>query len=477
MTKNINICFVDPKGVHFGLNTGLGYVAAYLKKVNQVDDIKVFDFNNNGENRDARIEEISSYDIIGFSMKSFTKDYALELARRVKKKSNILIAGGPHITLDGVNFMKDYDIFDFGVVGEGELITSRLLDALSENRSVESIKGLIHRKEKEILFTGNAGRISHLDSIPYPDYGIFDSVTDGVINNYPLVTSRGCPYLCTYCCVKVVMGRTWVPREAETVIDELKKAKAQYRISNFNIQDDNFSLDMKRAKTFCDSLAHENLGLKWSCPNGIRADKVDDELMGKMRIAGCFAVALGIESGVEEEFKTIKKGEKLSDIVHAAALARNNNISVLGNFIIGLPGSHLNSIRESVKFAKKLKLESCIFNLFVPFPGTEVWDWVKNNGRMLMDWKDGFTQGKYPKVVFETDNFTKEERLQAYYEANIKCKNYFAFMDDNEPVASNILNVVKNIFKHDAPNLLEHLFWSLKHSKRILARIFDKTHR
>jgi radical SAM superfamily enzyme YgiQ (UPF0313 family) len=473
----MKICIVDPKGVHFGLNTGIGYVAAYLKKYNALYDIKVFDFNNNSEDKDSRIQEIASYDLIGFSMKSFTKDYALEIARKVKRNNNILIAGGPHITLDGVNFFKDHELFDFGVVGEGEIATSQLLHALASDKSYDGIKGLIYRKEGELVFTGNADRVINLDAIPYPDYSVFDSVADGVINNYPLVTSRGCPYLCTYCCVKVVMGRTWVPRAVETVIDELKKAKAQYRISNFNIQDDNFSLDMKRAKTFCDSLAHENLKLKWSCPNGIRADKVDDELMGKMRNAGCFSVALGIESGVEEEFKTIKKGEELSDIVRAAEMARRNQISVLGNFIIGLPGSHLNSIRESVKFAKKLRLESCIFNLFVPFPGTEVWDWVKNNGRMMMDWKDGFTQGKNPKVVFETDNFTKEQRLQAYYEANIRCKNYFAFMDEHESVTSNILNVVKNIFKYDALNLFEHLFWSIKHSKRIISRIVDKTHK
>ena len=252
----MKICIVDPKGVHFGLNTGIGYIAAYLKKYNALDTIKVFDFNNNSEDKDARIAEIATYDIIGFSMKSFTKDYALEIARKVKRKDNILLAGGPHITLDGVNFFKDHEIFDFGVVGEGEIATSQLLHALTTKKKFDGIKGLIYRKDGAVMSTGNADRVINLDAIPYPDYSVFDSVTDGVINNYPLVTSRGCPYLCTYCCVKVVMGRTWVPRAVETVIDELKQAKARYRISNFNIQDDNFSLDMKRAKTFCDSLTH-----------------------------------------------------------------------------------------------------------------------------------------------------------------------------------------------------------------------------
>jgi anaerobic magnesium-protoporphyrin IX monomethyl ester cyclase len=473
----MNVCFVDPKGVHFGLNTGIGYIAAYVNKYNALDNIKVFDFNNNSEDKDARLREIASYDIIGFSLKSFTKDYALEIARKVKRKSNILIAGGPHITLDGINFIKEHETFDFGVAGEGEIATSQLLNALASDRAYDSIKGLLYRINGETVFTGNADRIANLDSLPYPDYSVFDSTADGIIQNYPLVTSRGCPYLCTYCCVKVVMGRTWVPRTVETVIDELKQAKQKYRLSGFNIQDDNFSLDMTRAKSFCDSLTQHDMNLKWSCPNGIRADKVDNELMVKMRHAGCFAVAMGIESGVEAEFKSIKKGEELSDIVKAVGMARRNKISVLGNFIIGLPGSHLNSIRESVAFAKKLKLEACIFNMFVPFPGTEVWDWVRDHGRLLMDWKDGFTQGKNPRVVFETDNFTKEERLQAYYEANIKCNNYFAFMDEHESVLSNILNVLRNIVRYDALNMFEHLFWSMKHSRRIIARIIDKTHK
>lgn len=470
----MKVCFVDPKGMHFGLNTGLGYIASYLKNVCGLDNVKVFDFNNNSTNIDSRIREIAGYDLIGFSIKSFTRDSALEIAYKVKKDKNILLAGGPHITLDGINFLKEHRIFDAGVAGEGEITTAAFLKALDAKTSFDEIKGLIYRKGNEIMSAGNSDRISELDAIPYPDYAVFDSLQDGKIYNYPLVTSRGCPYLCIYCCVRGVMGRKWIPRAIENVVDELKKAKESYDINCFNIQDDNFSLDMKRAKSFCDALVERDLIMKWSCPNGIRADKVDDELMGKMKQSGCFAVALGIESGVEEEFRSIKKGEELSDIVNAVALAKRNKIWVFGNFIIGLPNSTLKSIRKSVIFAKKLKLESCIFNLFVPFPGTEVWDWVNNNGRMLMDWKDGFTQGKNPKIVFETDDFRKEDRLRAYYEANIKCKNYFAFMDEHDGLMGNIFNVLKNIMIYDAINLFEHIFWCLRHYKRIIARIVEK---
>ncbi len=107
----MKVCFIDPKGMHFGLNTGLGYVASYLKNIYGLVDIKVFDFNNNNKAIDSRIKEIIGYDIIGFSIKSFTKDSALEIAHKVKKEKNVLFAGGPHITLDGINFLKEHEIF------------------------------------------------------------------------------------------------------------------------------------------------------------------------------------------------------------------------------------------------------------------------------------------------------------------------------------------------------------------------------
>src|SRR3989304_5048371 len=147
MRENIrmNICFVDPKGIHFGLNTGIGYLVSYLKAYRKADRVAVFDFNNNQNDADERIERISRYDIIGFSIKSFTKDSAVEIARRVKTKNNILIAGGPHVTLDGVNFLKENEAFDYGIAGEGELSLAGLLKAIESKEDPSSIGGVIRR--------------------------------------------------------------------------------------------------------------------------------------------------------------------------------------------------------------------------------------------------------------------------------------------------------------------------------------------
>lgn len=469
----MKIAFVDPKGIHFGLNTGIAYVVSSLKKTRR-GEIRVFDFNNNTARREERLADLSSYDLIGFSIKSFTREDAVSIASHVKRPGNILVAGGPHITLDGMNFLSENSFFDYAIPGEGEYSMVQLIDAIEGKDKIENIHGIIYRKNGNPSANGVAVRIIDLDTLPFPDYCSFDSITEGRIYNYPLVTSRGCPYSCIYCCVREIIGKRWVARSVGNIIAELKEVQGKYSSKIFNIQDDNFTLDMRRALDFCDAVVREGLAFKWSCPNGVRADRIDEDLIAAMKRSGCFMAAFGIESGNEREFNSIKKGEKLQDIVNAVSLARKQGIYVVGNFIIGLPHSNLTSIRESIRFAKALHLKSCVFNLLVPFPRTRIWEWVGKNSRILMDWREGFTQGKMPRIVFETDDFPRMDRIQAYYEANIKCYNYFAFMDEHESLFKNIWNIMKMIFRYDRFNLHNHIAWAIRHAGRIIARITEK---
>jgi radical SAM superfamily enzyme YgiQ (UPF0313 family) len=469
----MKIAFVDPKGIHFGLNTGLAYIVSSLKKSGR-SDIRVFDFNNNTSLHEQRIEQLSSYDVIGFSVKSFTRENAISIASQVKRSNNILVAGGPHISLDGMNFLNENNFFDYAVSGEGEHSMIQLMEVIEGTGKLENIKGIIYRKKGIPMADSTAERIMNLDLLPFPEYINFDSISEGRIYNYPLVTSRGCPYHCSYCCVKAVMGKRWVARSVDNIITELKEVQRQHSSTIFNIQDDNFTLDIQRAHNFCEAILKEDLSFKWSCPNGIRADRLDKKLIAAMKRAGCFMVAFGIESGNEKEYNAINKGEKHQDIVNAVNIAQQHGIYVIGNFIIGLPNSTLMSIRETIKFAKTLRLEACVFNLLVPFPGTEIWAWVKKNGQLLIDWREGFTQGGKPKVVFETDDFPLKDRIKAYYESNIKCNNYFAFMDEHDNTLKNIWNIMKTILKYDLINLHNHITWAIRHSGRIIARITRK---
>lgn len=155
----------------------------------------------------------------------------------------------------------------------------------------------------------------------------------------------------------------------------------------FHILDDNFTLDMNRAKAFCRLLIEHKIDMEWDCSNGIRADRVDEELAALMKEAGCQWVGLGIESIDPEISPTVKKGESLDDIKLAISIFKKNKIGVIGYFIIGLPGDNLERVKSSVKLAKKWGLSSTFWAHLAPYPKTEVWEWVNQNGKVINNWE------------------------------------------------------------------------------------------
>lgn len=411
----MKVALVDPKGYSDCLNTGLGYISAALER--EGHEIMVIDLNNKKGGDDRRILAAKDADIVGFSIKSATLKNAVATAEKIRKlnKKAVFIAGGPHMTIDGYNFMKER-CFDIAVVGEGE----KTMCEIAAGKKLEKISGIIFRKGSKIISNRRKEWIKNLDELTFPDYGFFDSVK-GKIGAYPIVTSRGCPYNCTYCSVGDIIGKRWRARSPENIIKELFHAKEHYGSNKFKVLDDDFTLDMNRAKKLCRMMIDESLDMEWSCPNGIRADRLDMELLTLMKESGCYSISLGIESLVPDVFEKIDKGEKLDDVKNAVANAKKAGIRVEGFFIIGLPGSTYEKDKLSIKEAKKLRLDNASWGILVPYPGTKVWEWVVNNkdARMLRDWRDGFHLGIKPEPTFETKDYTASERLKAYYLANM----------------------------------------------------------
>lgn len=407
---------IDPEGIVPGMNTGLGYLSSSLK--NAGHDVKVVDLNNM-RGRKRLSKAVADADVVGISIKSFTLRPALEISQLVRKynPNAKIIAGGPHVTIDGLNFMKSNDVFDYAVVGEGESTITELADAISGKKDINDVKGVIYRNNG-IVQNENRPWNNNIDQIAFPDYSVFDSAKNGIAV-YPLVTSRGCPYNCSYCSVGNVIGRSWRAREPINVITELEEAKEKYKSKEFRILDDNFTLSVQRAKQFCHLLNENNVRMGWSCPNGIRADKLDNELLALMKSSGCHTISLGIESGDLDVFANIDKGEKLEDIERAVKMIKENKMRVEGFFIIGLPGSTYEKDKKSIDFAKKLRLDSASFGILVPYPGTRVWDWAKTNTISLGDWKDGFHVGA-SKPIFETNDYKAKDMVKLYYIANLK---------------------------------------------------------
>jgi radical SAM superfamily enzyme YgiQ (UPF0313 family) len=254
-----------------------------------------------------------------------------------------------------------------------------------------------------------------LDKIDFPTFDrFFPDAKHFIQSRYPLVTSRGCPLSCSYCTVGLISGRKFRYRSPESVITELIEAKKQYSITRFEVIDDNFTFKQDRAKRICELLIQRSLGLEWTCPNGVWAHNVDQELVQLMRRSGCQKVWLGIESVDESVFREIKKGETLDDIRTAIRFFKEAGIEVGGFFIIGLPGDTLERSLKALDFIKDTQLDSAMFNLFVPYPKTEAWNWVHEHGKMLGDFTEGTHYGGCPRVVFETEDMSEHNRITAY---------------------------------------------------------------
>ncbi|MFH1903482.1 MAG: radical SAM protein [Candidatus Omnitrophota bacterium] len=415
----MRVLLINPPGWQKeSINLGLSYLAASL--AGSGHEVKIFDVNVSNQPPDIVAGRVAKYapDVVGFSVKTATARPAALISRSIKKVYNraLHVAGGPHITLAYREFLAENPEVEYAFLGDSERSFTDFINRISGNQDVHGVDGIAYRSQNETII--NPGKIiEDLDTLPVPNFDAIDTFPPEDFR-YPLLTSRGCPYDCIYCCVGLLSGKRWRGRDPEKVIEELRVAKERYGISAFEILDDNFTLRPERAKAFCSLIIKQKLGLQWYCHNGIRADKIDLELARLMRKAGCTSVAVGIESGDERIFNSIGKGETLEDIVRAVKLIKQAGMRVVGYFIIGLPGDSLEGIRRTIQFQRKLGLDGFTYGILNPYPGTAVWEMLKKQGRMLLDIKDSSHFSNALTTPCEFPGFCRDDIEEAYYEAN-----------------------------------------------------------
>jgi anaerobic magnesium-protoporphyrin IX monomethyl ester cyclase len=432
----IKILLVDPPGSNKGLNTGLAYLASILKMEHTV---RVLDLNNIevglcgapnsemaeselGDRITAAVREFEP-DLVGVSVKTFTVGSTRQILACLKGGGSGVktVVGGPHITLDGNQFVQVHGV-DFGIQGEGEYAVAELCRALEAGKPPERVAGCFYWKDGRLSHNEAGGMIEDLDTLPFPSYDEFSSVraNGGRLREYPLLSSRGCPYKCSYCSMPTIMGRQWRSHSVDRVLDELLRAKRDYGSTSFTVIDDNFTLDLQRVEQIVDRLIAKNVGLPWSSQNGIRADRISLELARKMQRSGCEYVWVGVESADETVFRDIHKGETLEDIETGIGHLKRAGIRVGGFFVTGLPLSTREADLKSVDFAKRNGIDAWWFN-FVPYPHTDAWDWVQAHGRMLRS-PEGAAQYGTSGIdpVFDTEEYPRQSRVEAYNEIQIR---------------------------------------------------------
>jgi radical SAM superfamily enzyme YgiQ (UPF0313 family) len=398
-------------------HTGLAYLTAFMKKETNAQ-IQIMDMRL-GYSMVEVFRRIDSFmpDIVGLSLFSYGFGESREVVDSIKSYKDYyrVVVGGPHVAAVGIKVLEDTKA-DFAVCGEGELTFLELCRAVAKKRkNFSNIDGLIWRNGRKILANKKRELIRNLDKLPYPDYESFEleKYLCYTEKHLPIVTSRGCPYSCVYCSVRLSMGQMFRPRSAENVSGEIKYWYDK-GWKSFDFADDVFNADMDRAKKICDQIAE--LKITWRINNGIRADRIDMELLEKMKKSGCVYIAYGVESASNRILAAMKKNITIEQIESSVYMARKVGITVGITFIIGSPDETFEDFMKSYMFAKSMPVQNVNFYNMVPYPNTEMYHWVEKNGKFLKDKESYLYKIAHWKnePIFETPYFTGSERKKAF---------------------------------------------------------------
>lgn len=369
----------------------------------------------------ARIRQYQP-DVVGVTT-LFSSSYpCVEEVLRVAKEVNpgvVTVVGGTHPSFLARQCLEQNPNLDYIVIGEGEMSGLELLDRLDAGTSVDGIDGLAWREGGDVRITPKTTFIEDLDSLPWPardliDIDVYASANraHGVYSKEPVTTtiqsSRGCPAKCTFCSSMRFWGQKYRGRSAESVLGEIEQVRKTYGIREFQFEDDNLTMDRKRAKHLFQAMIDRKLDIVWSTPNGVAMWTLDEEMLTLMKQAGCYEVTLAFESGNQEVLRDVikkptnlKHAEKVVEAVKKVGLDHN------AFFIMGFPGETTAQMKESYSLAKRLKLQSAWFFVANPLPGTELYEQCQEKG-LLREGFD-FTNTAYTRSAFNTPEWASGE--------------------------------------------------------------------
>ena len=424
------------------LPLGLMYIASVLEKAGFKVEIldafmrgssflKVGDEMEVGMPRAKIKEEIRRRkpDIVGIA-NPFTcqAENTIRVADIVKEVDpNILtVVGGQHVTVVPLKFMEEARNVDIAVIGEGEYTMLDIVRFFEEHKKISEVQGIAYRNGDTVMLNAPRPFIEDLDELPYPAYHLVDmeqylnpvkieyrSFKDRAIS---MITSRGCPFNCSFCSVHLHMGKMYRAHSADYVIDHVAYVVSKYRVKTIFFEDDNLTLDVKRFETICDKIIERGIRFKWETPNGIRADTLTLELLRKMKKSGCQSVFFGIESG--DQFildNVIDKSLRLEDAERVAKLCKKVGLSAAAFYIIGFPGEKKENMMRTVNLALRLKRDYDLgMHLLVATPlyGTRLYEECREKGFI----RENLTTRDFAEVrqtrgtpLIETPDFTPRE--------------------------------------------------------------------
>lgn len=359
---------------------GLGYLSSYLQKYGI--EVVIIDGLRDRLSNHAIVKRILTHcpDAVGITCLTAFYHEVVALSLALKELHIITIIGGVHPTFLPFETLKDSRC-DYIVRGEGEIALLKLAQNNLINNNITGVYASGDFKDDHRPLT-KGECITDLDLLPFPDWKQIDPTTypkaphGALIKQFPVapvMTTRGCPYACTFCTSPAFYNQKIRFRSPENVIREIQLLTTRFGVRGIHFEDDNLTLCREHIENICNLIIQNRIKISWACPNGIRADKVDEALIKLMKKSGCYYFAYGIESANQDILYAIKKQETLETINQSITLAARNNISCQGFFIFGLPGENQKTILNSIRFARKSKLARAQFSILDILPGSELW--------------------------------------------------------------------------------------------------------
>lgn len=399
---------------------GLAYIAAVAEK--EGHDVSVIESEALGCSYEYIYNEIDRLkpDLIGMPTFLNTIQRCLIIADEARKRfpSAKIVLGGVQATITPDQAISRESV-DMVVRGEGENVFRDLLLALQGRMALGDVSGLVWRDKGKVIFNKDQAIISNLDTLPFPERRLFpmklyhsSSQLRGN-NTIHMMTSRGCPFRCTYCTSHMTFGRTFRFHSSQRVIQEMLSLKKEFSADSIQFYDESFTLNRKRVMELCDEMLKQKINLPWACFT--RVNLVDRELLKKMSAAGCYQIFYGVESATQRLLNLIKKDITVEQIEKAFKWTKEAGIETMASFMIGLPTETLEESYKTIDFAIKLDADYAQWSKTTPFPGTELFEICRKYGTILTDDWNKFTG--FNEVVYVTSGRTKEDIMQVERDA------------------------------------------------------------
>jgi len=410
---------------------GLGYLASFLKS----KGIKTIIIDGLREKLDnqavlKKIIELKP-NAVGLTCLTAFYNQTIDLSRLFKENGILVIIGGVHPTFLPYQTLVESGA-DYVICGEAEISLAKLAKNNFINNDIKGVYSLANLKDSNQPII-KSEVVENLDDLSFPDWAQIDpnkyprAPHGALAKNFPIgiiMTSRGCPYECTFCASPKFYDRKIRFRSPENVIQEIEYLVKNFGIKEIHFEDDNLTLVRERVEKLCNLIIEKGIKISWACPNGIRADKVDRELIKLMARSGCYRFVYGIESANSDILRRIRKHETIGQINEAIDIADSEGINCQGFFILGLPGETEATMEESINFARSSKLSGAQFCVLDILPGSELWDELR--GKFAPDWsKDSFKEPEWiPKGLSKEKIMSAQSRAfrQFYFRPKIIIK-------------------------------------------------------